>query len=868
MMKLLRRAAYFLRRRQAEADLAEELAFHEAMIRRDMEEDGTEPTQARAAGRRAMGNRTLAREDARAVWIWPWLESVFQDLSYGLRSLRREPGFTLVAVLALAFGIGLNTSLFTVFNALALRPWPVKDPDRVVTVFAIAENRSRGLNPAHGFGPVEHRYLSEHSKTMTGLVLTRGEGGLHLDQAPKTRVGYTTANYFSVLGVDMARGRGFLPEEDRPESPSAVMVLSHSIWQNRYGSDPSIIGRRLQLDEIPFTVVGVAPEGFSGTSPEVTEIWLPFAGAILLHPNDRWARDFLTLADSCCAETSGRLAPGFTREQARAELSVLHADFLRQRHETGNGVVLAGTPFLQQPRRQTREMYAMLGLIFAGVMMVLLLACANIGNLLLARAAARAREIGVRLSLGAGRWRVVRQLLTESMALALIAAALGLTLAWFLPPVLFRSMAGGEVSLHLQPDTTVLAYSVALAAFSCLLFGLAPSLHATRGRFNDALRKQPRGAGRLRGLLLTVQVTLSVILLTGAGLLVRGIQRAQKLDTGFAIEGVAGVTFDFPISAYGGARMNDFFTGIEQGLRELPGAPRFGWTLVEPLGSERRMGGVRFSGEDDKHSRPILSNGASGGYFDVLRIPILAGRNFEAGDRDRKVVLINQAFVDRYFPGQSPLGKTIYFSDPHQIVGVVGNASVWGLEPVEPCFFTPVSFGSAPRLLLAQNPANIAALQALSKNLDARVQLRITPLKDNFDRWLSSSRIGAVIAGMLGLLAVVLASIGIAGVFAYVVQQRTKEIGIRIALGARPADVIAVVVGSAARSLTVGLALGLVGALAVSRLLEQYLYGLSRLDPITYTAVIATLALAGLAATYLPARRAVKLNPVQALHYE
>jgi len=823
-------------------------------------------TQAALKARRAMGPSTLMREDARAVWIVPWMQSVARDVAYAFRCFRRQPGFTIVAVIALAFAIGLNTSLFTVFNALALRPWAVPEANRVVTAFRHVKNPPKGFDGIEDFSLGEFRYLTQASKTMSGLFLTRGESRLHLD-AGTVRAEYVTAGIFDVLGLRMARGRGFAADEDRAEAPRAVAVLAFDTWQSRFGGDPEILSRRILLDGIPFTVVGVTPREFTGVNPERTDLWIPVASVALLHPSDVWARQFASDPETCCLAAAGRLAPGVTREQAQAELSVLSAAYTAASRNDSDGVVLAGTPALQRPGQKARQIYAIFGLVFAAVTLVLLLACANVGNLLLARALARRKEIGVRLSMGAGRARLIRQLLTESMALAGLAGVIGIGIAYKVPAPLFHAVVG-DAGLALMPDGSVLIYSLALTVLACLAFGLAPALHATRGNVADTMRERQPGAGTrlaLRSTLLATQVAISVILLVSAGLMTRGILLAYHRDAGFAVDGNAAVTFDFPTSAYGNLQMATFFHNIADGLEHYAGAKPYGIAAVEPLSNSRRFTGFHLPWQDAHATNVIAANNVSPGYFEVLRIPIVEGRNLDVGDEQRPSVVVNQAMARRYFPDGSAVGKTIIMDKQYQIVGVARDAYLVTMDSVQPMLFLPLRYNQPAQLIVRQNPANLTAIETLAQRLDPRLHMQVTPLSAAVDRALNTSRMGAWIAAGLGFLALVLAGIGVAGVFAYAVQQRTQEIGIRVALGASPSQVTKVVLSWAARSLGIGTAIGLAGSMAAARVLHQYLFGLNGLDPVTFAGVLGILLFAGMLAAWLPARRAMKLDPVRAL---
>jgi predicted permease len=499
MSKLLRRIGYWLHRGKRDAELAEEMEFHRAMLAVD------------GAPRAAMGNTTLAREYARSVWIWPWLESLWQDLAYGGRTLRREPGFTLTALLALGSAIGLNTSMFTIFNAFALRPWAVRNPAEMVTVHRFA--REGGGD----FGIAEYRYAAQHSKAFSGLIAMRNGERVKMDDRPH-QLTYVSGNYFRVLGVGMERGRGFLDDEDRSAAPQGVIVISHDLWQNELGGDPRIVGRSIRLDDIPVTVVGVAPADFTGTNTFRNDIWMPLSAKMLMRPNDPTVQGWLTAPDFCCTPIAGRLAAGVTRKQAQAELAVLLDQFrtANRMREQRARIALAGTAWMDSPRKKGQVVSTMV-LLFVAVTLVLLLACANVGNLLLARAAARRQEIAVRLSLGSGRLRIIRQLLVESMLLALGAAAIGVGMALTVPAAVVRRLAEDQ-AVPATVDWTVLAYTGAVAVLSCLAFGLAPALHGTRTGISASLKAgAPVTAGAqaarlpLRSVLLSIQVAISVI---------------------------------------------------------------------------------------------------------------------------------------------------------------------------------------------------------------------------------------------------------------------------------------------------------------------------------------------------------------------
>lgn len=865
MLKLLRRLRYLFRRNRIEAALAEEMEFHREMLARDLAGD-------RAAASRALGNTTLALENAGAVWLVPWFESVWQDLAYAIRGMCRQPGFTVVALGALGIAIGLNTSLFTVFNAIALRPWPVQDPARVVKVVRLIHKgpEAGGIN---GFGVVEWRYLSEHSKAFTGLMLTRNGERVQVEGHPLSLT-WATGNYFSVLGVQMARGRGFLPEEDRVLAPESVAVLNYATWQSRFGGDPAIVGKAVRLDDIPFTIVGVAPENFAGTDPNRADFWAPFAARRVLRPHDADVLPFLTNVDHCCSSMAGRLAPGYSRKQGAAEVDLLMGR-LHGKTELENGrfVAAAGTALLETAGRKSEKMVPVLGAMFVAMTLVLALACANVGNLLLARATARRTEIAVRLSLGGSRARLIRQLLVESLVLALAAAALGLAIAWTAPSAIMARMVP-ENAIAMNPDWRVCSYTAGLAILACLIFGLAPALQATHGRIAGALKREaPLNAGRLplRSALLAAQVAISVILLAGAGLLIRGLQRAQHQDPGFRIEKVTVASLDLPAAAYSGKRAEIFTTQLQDALAESDGMPATAVTSDAPMANSRSFTTMRRRGDPPDREGLVQIHQVTAGYFDVLGIPIVAGRNFTRGDSSRQVVLLNETAARRFWGSDRPVGKAIESNEKQwEVVGVVKDAYTTDLNTIQPAMYWPMTgtFG-VPQLLIADSsPAVRDRITGIVRGLEPKSLVTFAPLKDNLRARLEPAKYAATLAGALGLLALALASIGMSGVFAYMVRQRTREIGLRMALGAHPGQVVRLVLASNLRAVAWGLAAGLAGAFTATRLLRSMMNGISPFDPLAYAGVFALLIAAAAAASAVPARRAARVDPLTALRWE
>jgi predicted permease len=797
-----------------------------------------------------------------------------QDLAYGARGLARRPGFTLVALLALGVTIGLNTSVFTVYSAVALRSWHVRDPGQVVRVFRVPRKGPTGFSIA------QYRFLAEQTRAFAGLAAL---SWYESDQLAGGRVKaqYVSGNYFRVLGVGFEAGRGFDGEDDDPARPRAVAVITHEAWQRFFGGDPAIIGRAVVLRHATFTIVGVAARGFTGTALEPRDLFVPLAARRLVRAGESGATRFLTDPDVCCSDVAGRLAAGVSWEDARGELERLSREFRVARGGEGEPIRLTDTAVLSAP--QMGWLSSALGLMFTAVFLVLLLACANVGNLLLAQAAARRHEIAVRLALGATRARIVRQLLTEGLLLAGAAGGVGVGLAYVLPAAavgtMFSVAPDTLASFHLQPDVGVLAFTVAIAVLACFTFGLAPAFHSARGG-TLALRSR-NGAGaagaRLRGALLATQVAVSLVLLAAAGLLVRGIAHARAFDLGFAADGVSLLTFSVP-ARYDGAHARPLLDRLERELAALPRSPRFAFTSRYPLEDDHVSTSFQRAGQSERRS--VRYEEVSAGYFDVLKIPIVRGRGFTAADASEPVIVVNETLARRYWPAEDAIGASVVLDrDAPQTVRVIGvakDARTDSVAEVAPAFYRPWGYVRPdlyeepfPYVLLEhKDDRTVATAAALAPRLDPDATVTAEGLARSVDRWFRPATVGAALAGIVGLLALALAALGMAGVFAYAVQQRTREIGIRMALGARTAHIVSLVLGAGARPLLIGLALGTAATVVAGRLLASRLFGLSPIDPVALAAVALVLAMAGLAATLVPARRAMRVEPTVALRYE
>ncbi len=883
MTTLVNKMSGWLRRRRHAADVAEEIALHRSMTEEKMRSQGLGREEAARAAGRTVGNVTLALEDARAVWIWPWLESVWQDVAYALRSLRRQPGFALTAVLTLGVGIGLNTSLATLCGAMLWQPWRVPAASDVMEVFGRRPNGS-----TVEFDLADYQLLADRSSSGTVIATGCGVDGrqesCQLQVNGEPAVGqFVSGNYFDVLDIPMARGRPFSALEDQFASPAPVAVISHELWQRRFNGRLDILNTAIDLDGARFDVIGVTAESFSGVTLLRRDLWVPLASARVLRPSNRSGLDGLDVAI--------RLRAGVTPERAASELEAL---LVTQPREPRNVQVVPTSSFGRPADR--REGVVFFSIAFVALLLVLLIACANAGNLLLARTAARGREIAVRVSIGASRARIVRQLLTESFVLASLAAIAGIWIATVLPTFVIdrgfqSSDVGGRLAYSVAPDWRVLAFTIGLVAFTCLAFGLAPALHASRAQITGGLKDR---TGRLwarlplRAWLLGVQVAIGVVLLASAALLVRGMQHVRTGDFGFDVAGVTVTRLDLPAS-YDGLRRQAFAAAVIDKAMNIPSSSAFALTTVAPL-EDGIAAFVRLPDAPAEKGFRVSALEVTPGYFPVLGLSLAAGRALDAGDAGRHTLVVNEAMARRAWPGANAVGRTILVESnndeiPHEVIGVIRDADTSGriltggsvgstiyahLSPrANPAAAVPANATRLPRILTRAPGADVArALVELETRLEPRVRATETPLARVLDQRLSEARMMTWLGGSVGVVALLLAMIGVFGVFGYLVRQQSREIGVRIALGARSSQVVGSMLKLGARPLLIGAILGLVTAVGVGYLLRANLYGLSPLDPVAYLAVICVLGVAAVVSLALPAWRATRVDPLVALRSE
>ena len=812
------------------------------------------------------------------------MDAIVRDLRFALRGLRRTPGFTLAAVLALALGIGATTAIFSVVHAVLLQSLGWGEESRLVELAGNFEAQNLiGIN----ISPAEYQDLSRAKFLAPAGVWADANAALQADPAERVPAGYASGTFFTALGVQPLYGRNFVPEEDL-DGRQGVALLSWAAFQKRYASDPSVIGRSVTLNGRARVIVGVLPPSFRWDSPN--EFWMPFGFTPEVIANQRGNRYLRALA---------RLAPGVTMAAADRDLQALSAD-IRAQNPRWYGMGgrhpwhLSATPLRDRFVGAARQPLLVL---LGAVLLVLLIACANVANLLLARGAARTREIAVRCAMGAGRAQIVRQMLTESALLAIVGAGCGVLIAvWSLDALLAAAPPAIRQLADVRLSQALLLIAGGLAVATTFIFGLAPALHAARTDLVDSLKDGASGAGaspraaRLRSALVAGQIALSLLLLVGAGLLLRSFSKVLRVEPGFEADGVVAASVTLSGPAYKKDEAQAAYW--EEALRRaaaLPGVQAAGAVTIPPLEgrSDWSFTIEGYTPPSREQSPDEEMRRATAGYFGALKIPVVRGREFTTADDAKAplVVLVNEAWVRRLFPGQDVIGKRIRFggekqdeSDPFDrwrtIVGVVGDTHDFGLEkPSPPVYFVPESQLPDNQMVMMVRSANpqatAGALRAAMAGIDPAQPVDwVQPFAERIDRALAPRRFPLQLLAAFAALALVLSALGIYGVTAYGVTQRTREIGVRIAIGAQRRDVLRMVMAGALRTAGIGVAIGLAVALAGARVLESQLYGVSTRDPLTFAGIALLLALVALLAAFLPARRAAAVDPMTALRSE
>jgi predicted permease len=815
------------------------------------------------------------------------MSGLIQDLRHALRALRKSPGFAAVAVVSLALGIGANAAAFSIVSSMLLRSLPVEDPARVVALFGRREGQ-----PPLPFSYADYQSYRALGDVFEGLAAHTGTQ-VSLQGRERAEMVWgemVTDNYFQVVGARLATGRGFLPEEG-VEGARPAAVLGHGLWLRRFGGDPAVVGGTLRLNGREFTIVGVAPEGFVGTRlfSFAPEIFVPLGQHERLRPETAgWLDDPAT----SWLGVVGRLKPGVTLERAQAAASALATAQAREDSQRqGLGVRLYANRTLINPWiLDPAVLQRMAALLLLAMSLVLAIACANVANLLLTRAAGRRREIAVRLSLGAGRGRLVRLLLTESFVLAALGAAAGLLFAVWMVDLSrgFRPTLDFATAFVLRVDGHVLAYTAAVSVVTALVFGLVPALQAARTSLVPALKDESAASvgtrSRAREVLVTVQIALALLLLVGAGLFVRSFRNAQAIDPGFDPQGVLLASVHLGMQGYDDVRQVEFRERVLRDLSALPGVRSASLAFPLPLDAYSRSMGVTLEGGATvrESERPDVFESMVGpGYFATMRTPILRGRALDERDRAGAppVAVVNEAFARRFWPGRDALGRRFSLDGDEgpwvEVVGIARDGKYLTLgEPPRPYMFLPLAQRPSPRLtILVRTEGNpeelLPSVRAALQRLDPALPLyAVRTLRQQMETPLSGAQSGAATVGLFGALALILAAAGIYGVVSYAVAQRTREIGVRVALGARKADVVGMVLRRGAGMASVGIALGLVGASVLGRSLSGFLYGISGMDWPTYAAIAALLAGVTLLASWIPARRAARLDPLKALRAE
>lgn len=816
------------------------------------------------------------------------MTTLWQDIRFGLRMLMKTPGFTLIAVITMMLGIGANTTIFSLVNAILLRPLPVMEPERLVNLHSTSPDGTS----FHSFSYPDYVDYRDQNQVFDGLTAyTINTYSLTTAGQSERIFGIVTSeNFFTVLGVSPRLGRLYTAEENRTETGEPVAVLSHGYWQRRFASDPFIVGKTLILNGHAYHVVGIAPPGFTG--PRVAfapDIYVPVWTQPLALPS---LANWLDNRRAGSLELVGRLKPGVTVEGAQANISAIAQRLGQQYPESNRGKGVEVRPINTGLGQMEGAAIGFMSVLMAIVGLVLLIACANVAGLTLARSAARRKEIAIRLAMGASRGRIVRQLLTESVLLFIFGGCAGLLLAaWFTDLLLaFKPPVPFTIELDLGFDWRVLGFTLLVSLATGIIFGLAPALQASRADVLPALKDETAGGSysrsRLRSLFVIGQVAVSLVLLVSTGLFLRSLQHARGLDPGLNPENVLNVGFDLSIQGYDEARGKQFYTQLMERARALPGVESVALSRnVLLTGSSMEMG-ISVEGYEPPAGDQSFDtdfNVVSQKYFSSLGIRILRGRDFDERDREgaARVGIINETMARRFWPGEEAVGKRFYLGPISQgetveIIGVArdGKYRTLGEDP-RPYFYLSSMQEYQPQMTLHLRTAEgnsasvLAGLRQEVDSIDRTIPfLDVMPLARAIGVSLIPIKVASTVAGFFGLVGLILAAVGIFGIVSYTVTQRTREIGIRTALGAQRADVLRLIIGQGMRLAIIGVVVGLLASIAVTRLLTSLLYGISATDAVTFIIVAVLLIFIALIASYIPARRATRVDPMTALRYE
>ncbi|HVX67650.1 MAG TPA: ABC transporter permease [Bryobacteraceae bacterium] len=895
LAEFVRRLRYRAARERFDEDLAEEMKLHLALRSEEKQAGGMPADEAEAAARRQFGNVTRAAERSRESWGWTFLDTVAQDLRYGWRSLAANPGFTATAVLSLALGIGANTAIFGIVNALMLRTLPVPEPGSLMVV--------KYTDGEYFTNPLWEQ-VRDHQQSFSGALAYLGDR-FNLANGGESHFAnglWVSGEFFRTLGVPALRGRVFTQDDDRHGGGVAgpVAVISYRFWKGHFNGDPDVVGRTVRLNRQPFQIVGVTPPWFTGLEPDRKyDVAIPIGCDPILRAD----RSLLAARSAWWLHVLGRLKAGESAARAEAGLRAIAPEVMRaalpldwrpkdQKAFLAKtlGLAPAATGFSDTRGSYRKALFALMTI----VALVLLIACANIANLLLARASARERELAVRMAIGAARWRVVRQLMTESLLLSLAGAAGGLLLALWGSRLLVQliSTTGREVELDLTPDVRVLGFTIGAAALTALLFGLAPALRATRIGVGGVLKENSRGAVRgssrhsLGKLLVAGQVALSLLLLVGAGLFLGTLRNLMTVDAGFDQKRLLLVNADCEHAGVQPKQRVQVFTQLLERLRALPGVRSASTSMLTPISGFVWNGpaaaeGFQATSDEDMM---VFFNRVSPGYFETMRTPLVAGREFNSRDtlNAPHVIILGAATARHFFGAANPIGKLITIEtgpnqkEALQVVGVVKDSKYERLnEATLRTAFFPTAQDTEPWpnvsfQIRSDMPLDMLqpAIAAAVAEVNRSISLEFRSLDAQVNESLAQPRMVALLASVFGALALLLAMVGLYGVTAYAVERRQGEIGIRMALGAQRGAVIWLVLRDVLVLLVAGTVVGLAAALASGRLVASLLYGLRPNDPAQLAGAALVLAVATALAAWLPARRAARLDPMAALREE